>query len=302
MVARRTVATPCGACRLRDQPMLEGAVPFYFEWLDHPDDGPYWHFADIEARHDKVRVPDLQFQRLARRRLRADRRDAQLRRAARRVRRRRRRARRGSLIGPVGARRARRPRRGRSATGTSASTRASTTTRWCSTGAIGTPVESIAARSAPAGAAVRHGRQSMARRARLARRRRRRGRYYLRAGGRLSTEAPAAAEAPDTLHVRSVRPGRRPALRRRASGPHDQRAIESRRDVLVYSTPPLDDDLEVIGSIECRLWIASSAVDTDFYCRLLDVEPRRHRVEPGEPDAGGPAHEVPRRASRTRSG
>ena len=56
-------------------------------------------------------------------------------------------------------------------------------------------------------------------------------------------------------------------------GPHDQRAIESRRDVLVYSTPPLDEDLVVIGQIECRLWIASSAVDTDFFCRLLDVEP-----------------------------
>jgi uncharacterized protein len=43
--------------------------------------------------------------------------------------------------------------------------------------------------------------------------------------------------------------------------------------VLVYSTPPLVDNLEVIGTLECRLWIASSAVDTDFYCRLLDVEP-----------------------------
>ena len=40
----------------------------------------------------------------------------------------------------------------------------------------------------------------------------------------------------------------------------------------MYSTPPLDDDLEVIGEIECRLWVASSAPDTDFYCRLLDVD------------------------------
>jgi putative CocE/NonD family hydrolase len=43
--------------------------------------------------------------------------------------------------------------------------------------------------------------------------------------------------------------------------------------VLVYSTPPLVDNLLVMGQIECRLWIASSAVDTDFFCRLLDVEP-----------------------------
>ena len=47
-------------------------------------------------------------------------------------------------------------------------------------------------------------------------------------------------------------------------GPHDQRAVESRGDVLVYSTPPLEDDLLVMGQIECRLWIASSAPDTDF--------------------------------------
>ncbi len=36
-------------------------MPFYFEWLDHPEDGSYWHFADIEAQHDKVRVPVFNF-------------------------------------------------------------------------------------------------------------------------------------------------------------------------------------------------------------------------------------------------
>jgi uncharacterized protein len=46
---------------LRDQPILDGVVPFYFEWLDHPEDGSYWHFADIEARHDRVRVPIFNF-------------------------------------------------------------------------------------------------------------------------------------------------------------------------------------------------------------------------------------------------
>ena len=40
----------------------------------------------------------------------------------------------------------------------------------------------------------------------------------------------------------------------------------------MFSTPPLDEDLEVVGSIEFRLWVASSAPDTDFYCRLLDVD------------------------------
>ena len=32
---------------LRSHPLLEGVTPFYDEWLDHPDDGPYWDFAEI---------------------------------------------------------------------------------------------------------------------------------------------------------------------------------------------------------------------------------------------------------------
>ena len=43
--------------------------------------------------------------------------------------------------------------------------------------------------------------------------------------------------------------------------------------MLTFTTPPLEEDVEVIGQIEFRLWIASSALDTDFICRLIDVEP-----------------------------
>jgi putative CocE/NonD family hydrolase len=96
--------------------------------------------------------------------------------------------------------------------------------------------------------------------------------YFLRAGGRLSTEAPGAAESADTYVSDPMHPVEDPHFEA-GLGPHDQRPLESRRDVLVYSTPPLDEDVLVIGQIECRLWIASSAVDTDFLCRLLDVEP-----------------------------
>jgi len=46
---------------LRDQPALAGIAPFYFDWLDHPDDGSYWHFADLESRHSQVRVPIFNF-------------------------------------------------------------------------------------------------------------------------------------------------------------------------------------------------------------------------------------------------
>ena len=56
-------------------------------------------------------------------------------------------------------------------------------------------------------------------------------------------------------------------------GAFDQRAIEQRADVLVYSTEPLTQDLEVTGPIELILYAASSAPDTDFTAKLVDVEP-----------------------------
>lgn len=56
-----------------------------------------------------------------------------------------------------------------------------------------------------------------------------------------------------------------------APGPQDQRAAESRSDVLIYSTPPLDHDLEVTGPVRLEFFASSSAVDTDFTGKLVDV-------------------------------
>jgi putative CocE/NonD family hydrolase len=56
-------------------------------------------------------------------------------------------------------------------------------------------------------------------------------------------------------------------------GPADQRPNETRADVLVYSTPPLDHDLEVTGWVKATLFASSSAADTDFTALLVDVEP-----------------------------
>ncbi len=88
-------------------------------------------------------------------------------------------------------------------------------------------------------------------------------------------------------------------------GPIDQRAIERRDDVLVYTSATLERDLEVTGPLEVVLYAASSARDTDFTAKLVDVYPdgraihiaegilrARHRksmksvefLEPGEPD------------------
>lgn len=56
-------------------------------------------------------------------------------------------------------------------------------------------------------------------------------------------------------------------------GPFDQRSTEGREDVLVYSTPELEEDVEVTGPIVVHLWATSSAPDTDFVARLVDVHP-----------------------------
>lgn len=58
-----------------------------------------------------------------------------------------------------------------------------------------------------------------------------------------------------------------------AAGPRDQRPVEARDDVLVYSTPSMDQDVEVTGPIGLELYAKSSSVDTDFTAKLIDVWP-----------------------------
>jgi putative CocE/NonD family hydrolase len=57
------------------------------------------------------------------------------------------------------------------------------------------------------------------------------------------------------------------------SGAWDQRAIEARKDVLVYTTTPFAKETEVTGPIIVDLYASSSAVDTDFTAKLVDVWP-----------------------------
>jgi uncharacterized protein len=56
-------------------------------------------------------------------------------------------------------------------------------------------------------------------------------------------------------------------------GPLDQSPVEAREDVLVYSTPPLAEDLEVTGPVSVELFASSSAEDTDFTAKLVDLWP-----------------------------
>src|SRR5438552_2968673 len=53
----------------------------------------------------------------------------------------------------------------------------------------------------------------------------------------------------------------------------DTRPLSARNDVLVFQTPPLERDLEVTGRLIVKLWASSSALDTDFTAKLIDVYP-----------------------------
>ena len=110
-------------------------------------------------------------------------------------------------------------------------------------------------------------------------------RFHLRRGGGLSRSEPGVDEPADRYDydpadpvptiggVNSVLTMTQGAQTRILPGPLDQRALEGRADVLVYTSEPLDRDLEVIGPVEMVLYAASSARDTDFFVRVCDVYP-----------------------------
>ena len=56
-------------------------------------------------------------------------------------------------------------------------------------------------------------------------------------------------------------------------GVQDQRPVEERNDVLVYTSDPLEQPLEITGPVTVALWASSSTVDTDFTAKLVDVHP-----------------------------
>ncbi|WP_265592970.1 CocE/NonD family hydrolase [Verrucomicrobium sp. BvORR034] len=114
---------------------------------------------------------------------------------------------------------------------------------------------------------------------------------YLHAGGGLQTGKPPAKEAATTYDYDPRDPV--PTLGGNISsadgimqqGAWNQRGgkafwnwskpvpLSARRDVLVFQTEPLEKDTEVTGEIEVKLWISSSAKDTDFTAKLVDVYP-----------------------------
>ena len=110
--------------------------------------------------------------------------------------------------------------------------------------------------------------------------------YYLHSQGRantlhgdgqLSTQAPEQ-EAPDRFVYDPHQPvpslgGANLTPFANTIGPRDQRSVELRDDVLVYSTSVLEEALEVTGPIKAVFYVSSSAPDTDITCKLVDVQP-----------------------------
>ena len=115
--------------------------------------------------------------------------------------------------------------------------------------------------------------------------------FYLRAGG-LSQDAPEGGEGESTRYSFDprnpvptmgggisaadsiIRPG---AFDQRGRpdfmGCVDTQPLNARQDILTFQTPELEEDVEVTGDIVMRLWASSSAVDTDFTAKLIDMYP-----------------------------
>jgi uncharacterized protein len=111
--------------------------------------------------------------------------------------------------------------------------------------------------------------------------------YHLDGGGAANTAdgdgllstTPATAEATDTYAYDPARPvptigGRLiAAAADNGTGPADQRPVQAREDVLCFTTPALEKPVEVTGNVSLVLHVASSARDTDFTGKLVDVFP-----------------------------
>jgi len=97
--------------------------------------------------------------------------------------------------------------------------------------------------------------------------------------GTLSTDLPAEGGQPDAFTYDPMNPvpsyGGNVCCTGGAiqGGSFDQQEMEARNDILVYTTEPLEEGMEVSGFVETTLYVSSDVKDTDFTIKLLDVYP-----------------------------
>jgi len=110
---------------------------------------------------------------------------------------------------------------------------------------------------------------------------------YLRSGGHansrdgdgvLSSAPPAPDEQPDSYLYDPLDPvptvgGKTLMPTIMAAGIEDQSEVQERSDVLCYASPALTEPVEIAGPVRVTLWAASSATDTDFTAKLVDLAP-----------------------------
>ena len=99
--------------------------------------------------------------------------------------------------------------------------------------------------------------------------------YYLHFDGSLSPNKPPPDGEPRTYRYDPKKPvpTRGGCNLNLPKGTFDQRKVERRKDVLLYTTPPLREPVEITGRIKAILWAVSSCKDTDFMVKLTDVYP-----------------------------
>ena len=122
---------------------------------------------------------------------------------------------------------------------------------------------------------------------------------YLAAAGSLASTAPSDSDGVDQYVSDPSRPvpyvGHVQMGMQRDYMTEDQRFAATRPDVLVYQTPPLEDDLTVLGPIAVDLHVSTSGTDSDFVVKVIDVFPNDYPT----PEWKGP---MPEPANRVRMG
>ena len=96
--------------------------------------------------------------------------------------------------------------------------------------------------------------------------------------GSLTGDAPTSQEPPDQYKYDPADPvptqgGVVIWSGSRVAGPLNQAHLETRPDVLCYTSGPIDDPIEIVGLVTVQIFAASDARDTDFVAKLVDVFP-----------------------------